>query len=405
MNIELGSVKGFPDYLGQESQRREAVKKVVQKNFAKYGFTPIETAVMEFDESMRPDILEGEDETISSRFRLKDRAGRNLGLRYEFTFQLARILKQYPEIKLPTRISQIGQVFRDEPIGPDRLRQITQCDADIIGDPTMLAEAECLAVLDEILKELKIEAEIHVNNKRLLVSIIESVEISNHKEVIKELSKKDTIGEDMVKINLKKYADSNQILTLMKLLEKDFAFFKQNAFEGVEELENLITLSKKYGVNLKFNPLLIRGLPYYTGNVFEAIAPGRPALAGGGRYAKLIGKYLGRDLPSVGISLGLDRIAQLAKIEPEITKAIVISLEKEAMSLVMTLRSKGISCLPSLENINKSLELANARKIPYAIFIGEDEIKKGKYRFRDMSTGKDKLLTLAQIIEEFAEED
>ena len=133
MKLEASTVKGFQDYLPPESQKRAAIKKIVEKYYKLYGFLPVETPIIEFDELMRPDPLTGEaeDEAVADRFRLKDRGGRSLGLRYEFTFQLARIFKENPNIKLPFKRYQIGPVFRDEPIRQGRTRQFTQCDADI----------------------------------------------------------------------------------------------------------------------------------------------------------------------------------------------------------------------------------------------------------------------------------
>jgi len=146
MQIEIDNVKGFQDFLPLESIKRDKIKKIVEKYFKLYGFVPIETPVIEFDELMKPSTLpnEQEDEAVSDRFRLKDRGGRNLGLRYEFTFQLSRIFKLNPNIKLPFRRYQIGEVFRDEPVGTGRFRQFTQCDADIMGDQSVECEAEIL---------------------------------------------------------------------------------------------------------------------------------------------------------------------------------------------------------------------------------------------------------------------
>ncbi len=407
MQIEISTVKGFQDFLPPESLKREAVLKVIEKYFKLYGFLPIETPVIEFDELMKPDALEGEDEAVSERLRLNDRAGRNLGLRYEFTFQLARIFKQNPNIKLPFRRYQIGPVFRDEPTRAGRFRQFTQCDADIIGDSSIQADAECLALFSDILKELKISTEIQVNNRKLLNAIIESVEIKNPKEVMKELDKKDKIGEDMIKLNLKKYADQNQIITLFKLLEKDLKFFIGNAFDGAKEIQELQLKCKKYSLNIKFNPYMIRGFSYYTGNIFEIIQPGKYSLAGGGRYDKSVGKYLGKEMPAVGISFGFERVVQLANIELETIKAIVISLKQdnETIKLTKKLRESNISCIPSFEKVGKALEFANALQIPYAIFIGEDEIKKEKYKLRDMRLGTEKFLTESQIIKELLEKE
>src|SRR3989344_3428474 len=252
MQIEVDTVKGFRDFLPPESLKRSSVQKVIEKNFRTYGFIPIETPVVEFDEIMKPSALpnEEEDEAVSDRFRLKDRAGRNLGLRYEFTFQLARIFKQYPNIKLPFRRYQVGPIFRDEPIAADRFRQFVQCDIDIVGDASIKADAECLAVVADILKELKIDSEINVNNRKLLSAIIESCEISEPKRIMRELDKMEKIGEDTVKANLRVFADPNKILTLFKLMEKPLSFFEENAFDGASDLVELISICNRYGLKI-----------------------------------------------------------------------------------------------------------------------------------------------------------
>src|SRR3989339_17738 len=381
MKIEVDTVKGFRDILPPESLKKTEVKKIIEKNFQLYGFVPIETPVIEFDEIMKSDDAQ-EEEAISDRFRLRDRAGRNLGLRYEFTFQLARIMKMNPNIKLPFRRYQIGEVFRDEPVGPGRFRQFTQCDIDI-------------------LKELRIDAEIELNNRKLLSSIIESVQITDIKNAMKELDKKDKIGEDNVKINLKRYADSNQILTLFKLMEKPLEFFIENAFDGAEEVEELMEKSKQQGIKLKFNPFMIRGLAYYTGNIFEVkTKENKNTIAGGGRYDKSVGKLLNKEIPAVGISFGLERVAELANIKVNsIPKVIVISIEEDKLSikLTKTLRSSGISCM-MMKNPKEALEYANSQSIPYVIFLGEDEVEKSKFKLRNLSSGEEKLLGEKSII-------
>jgi histidyl-tRNA synthetase len=406
MNIEASNVKGFQDFLPPESLKRESVRKVIEKYFQLYGFFPIETPIVEFDELMKPSTLptEQEDEAVSERFRLKDRAGRNLGLRYEFTFQLARIFKQNPNAKLPFKRYQIGPVFRDEPIGADRFRQFTQCDADIVGSQSTGADAECLALLNDILKELKIPAEIQVNNRKLLSAIIESLQISAVKEVMRELDKISKIGEDNVKTNLRRYADSNKVLTLFKLLEKDLSFFKENAFDGAAELEELQEECSLYGIKIKFNPFMIRGFGYYTGNIFEAVVEDKNSVAAGGRYDKVVGKYIGRDIPAVGISFGLDRLAQIAKLKADqIPLFLLISIEQdsETIKLAKKLRKANISCSVMSDKPGKALEYANAYEIPYSIFIGPEEIDKGKFKLRDMKSGEEKYLTEKQLLAQF----
>jgi len=402
MKIEIGKVKGFQDFLPPKSLKRQAVKAVIEKYYRLYGFSPVETPIVEYDELMRTNTLqgEGEDISVSERFKLKDRGGRNLGLRYEFTFQLSRIFSENPNIKMPFRRYQIGPVFRDEPVTSSRFRQFTQCDVDIVGSASVDADVDILLLVSDILKELKIKAEIEVNNRKLLNSIIESVQIRSKKNIMRELDKIDKIGEDAVKANLKKYADTNQIITLFKMLEKDFKFFKNNAFEGTEEVESLISKCKKYGVKVKFNPFMIRGLGYYTGNIFE-VRGDKDSIAGGGRYDKTVGSYVGRDIPAVGISFGLERMTELASIKvPAQAKAILISIdeESETIKLAKKLRKSGISCITSSVKITKALEYANSQEIPFAIFIGSKEIESKKYTLKDMASGIEKPLSEKMLV-------
>lgn len=406
MQIEIDTVKGFQDFLPLESLKRDKVRKIIEKYFSLYGFVPIETPVIEFDELMKTDNLpaDQEDEAVSDRFRLKDRGGRNLGLRYEFTFQLARIFRQNPNIKLPFRRYQIGEVFRDEPTSTGRFRQFTQCDADIIGDSSIESEAEILSMFLDILKELKINAEITVNNRKLLNSIIESVQINDKKNIMRELDKLGKVPEDNIKANLKKYADSNQIVTLFKLLEKPLEFFIENAFDGAKDLEELFSLCKKYNLKLKFNPFMIRGLSYYTGNIIEIISTEvKGSIAGGGRYDKVAGKYLNKEIPAFGISFGLERLSQLAKVQIDnIPKALIISIDEdnEAIKLAKKLRKENISCIKSNngDKVGKCLEYANSYTIPYVVFVGEDEVQKQKFKLKNMLSGEEKLLTENQLI-------
>lgn len=404
MNTEIDTVKGFRDCLPPESLKRDAVKKIVEKWFKLYGFLPVETPIVEFDELMKTDDLpsEGQDEAVSDRFRLQDRGGRNLGLRYEFTFQLARLLKMNLNLKLPFKRYQIGEVFRDEPTSLKRFRQFTQCDVDIVGDASVNADAECLAVFSDILKELKVGAEIQVNSRKLLTAIIESVEIGKIRNVMRELDKIEKIGIDQVKVNLKEYASSNQIITLIRLLEKDLDFFRKNAFAGVDELEELIETCEQYGLKVKFNPYLIRGLGYYTGNVFEIrTAGGKDSIAGGGRYDKSVGRYLPNDIPAVGISFGLERLTELADVKvANIPKALLISISQDAVTINLAgkLRKAGISCSIEFGKPSKALDYANSLKIPYAVFIGQEEVGKKKFKLKDMNSGKEDLLSEKELV-------
>ena len=410
MKLDISSVKGFQDYLPPESLKRDKIKKIAEKYYKLYGFLPVETPMMEFDELMKPESLpnEQEDEAVRDRFRLQDRGSRNLGLRYEFTFQLARIFKENPNIKLPFKRYQIGEVFRDEPIRTGRTRQFIQCDADIIGDPSVNADAECIALVSDILSELNIkEFQIQVNNRKLLNAIIESVEIKETKQVLREIDKIEKIGVDMVKGNLKKYASSNQIVTLFKLIEKPLEFFKDNVFEGAEELDSFIQKCKLYNIEVKFTPSIVRGFDYYTGNIFEFIIPEKKTtLIAGGRYDKSVGKFMNREIPAVGISFSIEALMglcpeEISKIELEsIPKVLIISFsrEKESIKLAQKLRKNNISCSITEGQPSKALDFANNQKIPYVLFLGEEELEKQKFKLKTMSSGEESLLSEKQLI-------
>jgi histidyl-tRNA synthetase len=403
MMPEVDTVKGFRDILPPESIKRRAVRRIIEREFALNGFLPLETPFIEYDELMRPDTLPGEqeDEAISDRFRLKDRGGRNLGLRYEFTFQLARLLRLNPTVKMPFRRYQIGEVFRDEPIGEGRYRQFTQCDIDVIGDSSIKGEVECIAIMKTILDKLGIEAEIQVNNRKLIQALIESCELLNTKQVMRELDKLDKIGEDLVKMNLKKYGDANQIVTLFKLLEKDISFYQKNKFEGAEEIAQLIAEAKKQGITLTCNPTLIRGLSYYTGNIIEIKQPGKGTLIAGGRYDNTVGKYLNKQLPAFGLSCGLDRLTTVADIPeqyPALVQLISIQQDKATQTLAQKLRKANIPVTLLFDKPGKCLEYASAYGLPYALFIGEDELKKKKFKLRDLKTGTEQEYTEKQLI-------
>jgi len=235
-------------------------------------------------------------------------------------------------------------------------------------------------------------------------AILDSVKIQNKTEIMRELDKISKIGEDTVKGNLRKYANTNQILTLFKMLEKPLAFFVKNVFDGAEDVKKLQDLGKLYGFSVRFNPFMVRGLSYYTGNIFEIKVQGKKdSIAAGGRYDKTVGKYLGREIPAVGISFGLDRLTKLVDdkdIKIEKTKAVLISLEQdtETIKLAQRLRKAGVSCTINFGKPGKGLEYANSLEIPYAIFIGSQEVAVKKLKLKDMKSGDEKLLSEKQLI-------
>lgn len=380
--MEINTVKGFRDFSGQEALKREAIKKLLIEKFKIYGFNPCETPVIEFEDFVKGDNTR--DEVISDIFRLKDKGERDLALRYEFTFQLKRLAIGK---KLPFRRYQIGEVFRDEPVSSNRFRQFTQCDVDIIGS-TIKDDVEVLKVFSEILKELKIDFEIEINNRKLINEILESEGIKFKEQVIREIDKLGKLPEEEIIRNLEKY-DAERMINILK---KPVSFFEEYA--SFKEINELLKYCKFFNLDVRFSPSLARGLSYYNGNIFEIKLKGvKESIAGGGSYSV-------NGIQSTGISFGLERLASLATIGAEGIKAIIISInqEEKAIELMESLRKEDISCF-TMDKISKTLDYANQENIPYVIFVGEDEIKKKKFKLRNMKTGKEEFLTSKDIPE------
>jgi len=384
--MEDDNVKGFSDYTGNEALLRERIKEIIVGTFKLYGFEPAETPVVEFEEFVKSG--NEFDEAVSDIFKLKDKGERKLALRYEFTFQLKRLAKNK---KLPYKRYQVGEVFRDEPTSTNRFRQFTQCDADIVGS-SVKEEAEILALATSLLKQLGIKSEIQINSRKLLNSIIKRMEISNSEFVIREIDKLDK-DEDQVKANLAKFIAKDKIVKLLKIFDKSLDSFKK--MEGCKELKELLELCKLYKLDVKFKPNLARGLSYYNGTIFEIKTKDmKETIAGGG-------SYMINGIQATGISFGLERLSQLAKIKLENKKIVIINInqDKKAVLLTEKLRKQQIG-VTILDKISKGLEYANSYEIPYVIFLGSEEVKKRKLKLRDMKTGKETLLSEKEIFEE-----
>ncbi len=373
MNTE--NVKGFKDFTGNDACKRAEIKKLLVRTFEEYGFEPAETPLIEYEEFVRGD--NEKDEAVSDIFRLQDKGKRELALRYEFTFQLKRIMQNK---KLPYKRYQIGEVFRDEPVNSNRFRQFVQCDFDIIGS-TIKDEAEILRVADKILKELKINGIIYFGNRKLLNEILDEQKIKpkDKEQVLREIDKLDKLPEKEILEALKKYGAEK----ILKILKNKKEFFKK--YPAYSEVEELGKYCKMYGVKVEFLPSLVRGLSYYNGNVFEIkTAEMRETIFGGGSY------YF-NEVQCTGISSGLERLSSLAKVNTEKEKFLIVSIEqdKEAIEISEKLRQEGKSVVLRYGKPSKSLEYANAYNIDKVIFIGEKEIKENKFMVKDMKTGKE----------------
>ena len=374
-------VKGFRDFSGEEAIRRSEIHKIIVENFEQYGFEHAETTVIEQEEFIRGENKE--DEAVSDIFKLQDKGKRNLALRYEFTFQLKRLMKNK---KLPYKRYQIGPVFRDEPVSSNRLRQFTQCDIDVVGS-TIKNEAEILALCSEIMERLGTKPVILINNRSLLNEILDENKIKekDRAQILREIDKLGKIDEKQVRTNLKKYNAENIINTL----KQSESYF--NKFKSYREIVSLMEYCKLYELNVLFSPTLIRGLSYYNGNIFEIkVRDIKETLIAGG-------SYMFNGVQCTGVAFGLDRISMLAKLKKEYEKYLVISLDQDrkAIELSEKLRSKDKIVSIYYGKPSKALEYANSYGFQKAIFVGEKEIKAKKFKIKDMKTGKESVLKTA----------
>ncbi len=374
----MDTVKGFQDITGREALKRDKIKDILVDSFSLYGFEYAETPTIEYEKFVK-EGGEG-DEAISDIFRLKDKGKRNLALRYEFTFQLKRIAKNK---RLPYRRYQIGNVFRDEPVSSNRFREFVQCDVDVVGSDYR-DDAEILKITSKILNELNIKYDIYVNSRRLLNEILDEQGIKKKEEVIREIDKLDKTSEKEVRKNLEKY-NAEKLLNVLKKT----SFKKYKNYKDIEELQRFC---KYFNVKVKFLPTLARGLSYYKGNIFEVKSKGMKETIVAG------GSYLIKGIQSTGISFGLDRLQKLADIELDNIQCLVVNIkqDKESIKLAEFLRSEKVRTM-ILGKISKALDYANKMGIPYVIFVGKDEVKKKKFKLKNMKSGRERLVTLKQL--------
>lgn len=427
--MNLKPLKGVKEYLPEDQIIREYIVDVLKNVFRLYGFKPIETSILDFYKIAASKYAGSA--IIDEIYKLKDRGNRELALRYELTFKLAKLIGLNPNLKMPFKRYEIGKVFRDGPVKKGRLREFTQCDADAVGIREQYIDAEIISLAFNVFKKLNLDVYVRVNNIKLLYGLLDlcGVEKKLRTDTILCLDKFEKIGKDGVYRELRKKGLSEDIITKI-FLYLDECKNKKTITLMLSYLENLnnelikkaiselrelfsyckITLDESSMKNLIFDPTLARGLAYYTGTIFEFYlrkSKIKSSIAAGGRWNNLISKFLETktDYPAVGISFGLDVLLDAIKEKNSVKSlniplCLVISISDMGYSykILRLLRNSGISSEITFKNLKKSLEYANKLKIPYVVILGSEEIKIKKIRLRDMKTGKEFLLTERSLI-------
>lgn len=412
MKLIKSPVKGTYDILPEEMRLREFVLSMIKETYELYGFSQIETPVMEHienltgkqggeNEKLMFQILKRGDELKRAFEDGKDQLA-DSGLRYDLTVPLARYYaNNISKLTMPFKSLQVGNVFRADKPQKGRYRQFMQCDIDILGDNTILAEMELIAatstMLTNIFKEVEItEFTVHINDRRLLKAMASYSGFSeeNYDEVFISLDKIDKLGKDKVKeeLLLKGYLMETvaKFITIFSNWKEgiscaEFCNFIADDFvetQVIENIDNIIACVKKIinkDVKLVYNPALVRGMSYYTGTIFEISITGYNfSIAGGGRYDEMIGRFCGQNIAACGFSIGFERIITILQenakhskdrnkksiaflVDKRIGSEKIIEIFKEATAL----RECGTIVLVQPLNKNVKFQVENLEKDGY----------------------------------------
>ncbi len=401
------------DFLPEKARKKKFIEETCKRIFELYGFEPLETPIVE-ELSLLTKKGSAGAEIEQELYTFEDKAGRALGLRFDLTVPLARVIASNKQLAMPFKRYQIGRVYRYDRPQAKRYREFTQADVDIIGVSSVLAELELIALSRDIVKALGIQAYLTINSRELLESLAlaSSVKKEQLTECFRAIDKAEKFGWSAVEKELEEKGISTELLGIVKQNDLNAAEEKikerKLSTKGLEEIKKLMGYLKAQQLSefVKVDLALARGLDYYTGIVMEIKIAGGPSIGGGGRYDKLIGLYGGRELAATGISFGVDRI--LDTIEDKLpgetkTKVFVIAVNKEltmqALELTQNIRKLGINAELDLmqRNISKNLEYANKRGIPYAIILGPRELQAKQFKLRNMESGEERLIGLDEL--------
>ena len=427
MGKNFENLKGTYDYLPEKQIIRERIKNVLQAEFVKYGFAPIETPILCKFDLLASKYSEGAD-ILNETYKLSDQGGRELGLRYDLTITFSKLISSNQNVVLPFKRYEIGKVFRDGPVKVGRNREFTQCDVDVVGVKSILAEAEYMQMTSEAYKKLGLDIEIEFNNRKLLSGIIYDIFGDISDDILRKsimlidkfakLTEEDlltefaVIGIEAEKVhNLKDILSSNFQQLKAKVASSD----NQLIQEGMREIDELYSyLNGTDALEcMRFAPYLARGIDIYTGTVWEVFLKERKvgnqdfnmSIGGGGRFDKIITSFIddGNEYPAVGMSFGLDVIYEIMILKDADKKISTLDLyvipmntEVETFKFVSEMRALGVrtDMEKRTQKLKKSMNYANKMSIPYVIIIGEDEVESRVIKVKNMNTGDQKEFSL-----------
>ncbi len=426
------------DFLPAELVRRRHVINTIQQTYEKYGFVPVETPSIENLSTLLGKYGDEGDQLLFRILHRRDKLARalekneveekdlgDLGLRYDLTVPLARLVANNPDLPKFFKRYQIQPVWRADRPGKGRFREFLQCDVDITGSKSLLAEAEvCSAVCEVLLKLGFSNFEIHINHRQLLKSLIKAAGISldNEGNALVAVDKLDKIGVDGVAKELSQRGISEeQTRNLLALIQrpcgldevgelerlKDGLATDSEALAAIQQLAELSALLKSTPAAGHFNidASLARGLGYYTGPIFEIRSPDfSGSLGGGGRYDGLIGMFKGSEIPAVGFSIGFERLVLVLEEKglfgqlgcgPEVMICHFADVsDAKILEAANCLREAGVKVeiYPETPKLGKQIAYAETAGAAYAAIIGATEAESCTLSLKNLVTGEQQTL-------------
>lgn len=405
---KLQTLKGFRDFLPESMAVRQEIIKRLRGVFEKYGYQELQTPALEYQQ-----VLLGKygQEAEKLMYLFKDQGGRDVGLRYDLTVPLARVMASNRDLPIPFKRYQIQPVWRAEKPQKGRYREIYQCDVDIVGSMSPIADAEIIAIINDSLVALGFLAfRIRINSREGLFSSMKQAGLPKEKwlTTIQSLDKLDKKSQKEVEKEM-----SEKGLTKARIGD---VFKSVKTAKPDEFLESTMKYAAKMGVlrNLVFDPTLARGLNYYTGPIFEAVVdePKIGSIAGGGRYDKLLKDLGGPNLAATGTSIGLDRVVDVitetnlwkGRKKPATKVLMTIFSPKfvdRSLEVASLLRKSGINCeIYPDENakLAKQLKYADKKGFLWAIVIGPKEILSNSAVLKNLKTQKQETIPTQALL-------
>ena len=427
------TLSGFMELLPQPQQQMERMMQILRETYALYGFTPLDTPIIEASEVL---LAKGGGETEKQIYRFQ-KGDADLALRFDLTVPLAKYVALHGgELSFPFRRYQIGKVYRGERAQRGRFREFYQADIDVIGDGKLdiTNEAEIPSIIYQTFTRLGLKRfQIRVNNRKILNGFYAMLGLTEQSgAIMRTVDKLDKIGPDKVRELLLsdcglREDQAAEILKFIAITGSNAEVLaalegymgRHELFDaGLSELKTVVKYLADFGVpeeNFAVDLTIARGLDYYTGTVYETTLLDHPeigSVCSGGRYDNLAEYYTDRQLPGVGISIGLTRLfyvlGEQGMLNPDLPTApadvLVLPMTEDlapAISLSTRLRGAGVRTQLYTEQKKFKAKMNYADKIgvPYVIFLGDDEIAAGVVACKDMKTGQQTKLPFAETLE------